>query len=124
MMQPRQAHFGDGARAPADDDAGVAGESHQQVAGVTHAAGNQDAAGPILEIDVVRGHDADHQPAGGERSLGSHSRGRTSAPADHRDAKLRQQLTRCAGQLVRRRSGFGTSEHTHLSGSPAAIGCS
>jgi len=33
-MQPRQAHFGDGSRPPADHDTGIAGESHQQVASV------------------------------------------------------------------------------------------
>jgi hypothetical protein len=121
MMQPRQADFRDGSRAPAKDEAGVPGESHQQIASVSHAAGNQDAAGPVLEIDVVRRDDADHQAAGGKRPLGGNPRGRTSAPANHRDAELRQQLTSGAGQFVRRRSGFCTSEHAYLPGSAARV---
>jgi hypothetical protein len=114
MMQPGQAHFGFGARPSSDDDAGIAGKGHQQVAGITHAARNEDAARPIIEIDVVRRHDADHQSAGCERPLGSKARGRASTAAHQGDSKPRQQLAHGARQLVSSGTRICASQDTDL----------
>lgn len=117
MMQPGQAYFGFGARPSSDDDAGIAGKSHQQIARITHAAWNEDGAGPIIEIDVVRRHDTDHQAASPERPLGSVARGRASAAADQGDSKPGQQLADGAGQLVSGGPWICASQDTDLSGS-------
>ena len=99
-MQPGQTYLRDRTRTPADYHARVACKCHQKVAGIAHPARNQDAARPILEIDVIARHYADDKATRGKRSFSGNTSGRTSTPTHQRDASPCNQLARGPGQLV------------------------
>lgn len=58
MMEPSQAHLGNGSRATSDYEARIASQRHQKVSRISHAARDQDGARPVLEFDVIGRHDA------------------------------------------------------------------
>jgi hypothetical protein len=48
VMQPSEANFGDSSGAPANHEASVASQGHEQIPGIAHAAGNKHGAWPVL----------------------------------------------------------------------------
>ncbi len=100
-MQPGQTYLRDCARTPSDYHARVACKRHQKVAGITHPARDQDAARPILKIDVIGGHYAHDGPTRGKRSFSGNTSGRTSTPTHQSDSQLRDQFAGGPRQLIR-----------------------
>jgi hypothetical protein len=92
MMQPRQAHLGDGPRTTADYQARVPGKGHQEISRISHAAGNQDAARPIPKVDVVGRDDAYDQSVCVHSSLCCHAGSRAAAPTHEGDPKPCEQF--------------------------------
>jgi hypothetical protein len=114
LVQPRETNLGNRAGAPAYYDACISRKSHQQIARVSHSAGNDHGGGPIRWWHLVRRNDADYQASRSDGAFGRHSRGRTSASTDYRDAEFREQRACLASQLVRSGSRLGATENADL----------
>lgn len=108
LVQPRQMDLRFGARSPADHDAGITGQRHQQVARIAHATGKHNRCRP------VRRHDAQHKPVRRNRVFRRNTGRRTAASTYHRNAQRSQRLPRLSGKFVGRRAGFGAAKHTDL----------
>ena len=113
-MQPCEAHLRDRAGPTANDQAGVTGQCHEEVSGVTHAAGYDDRRRPVGPRHFVRCDDADDQSAARLGTLGRVTRRWTATSAKQRNAKMRQQFATLTCEIVGRRPGFSTSQYTHL----------
>jgi hypothetical protein len=114
VVKPGQAHLGLGSRPATDDEAGVAGKGHQEVAGIAHPAGDEDGAWPVGQVDLIVGNDADHLTPGRHRPLGGVAGDRTTAATDHGEpdpGEVRDGLT---GKVVGAGAGLGAPEDTDL----------
>lgn len=111
LVEPCKADLGNRARATANDDAGVSRQSHQKVAGIAHARGNDDRGRPIRWRHHIRRDDADNQTAGMDGSLGCDASSGTAASADDRDAVASKKGTCVAGKFECGGAGLSTAEH-------------
>ena len=114
MMEPRQANFRNRTRAPTDHEAGVARQSHEEIAGIAHAARNEHGARPVLQFDIVGGNNAHDGATGCERTFRRDTRGWTAAPTDERETESGDQFTGIGRKIVRARSGLGAAQDAYL----------
>lgn len=114
MVEPGEADLRDGAGSAADDEAGIARQGHEEVSRIAHAAGDEDCAGPIGQIDISRGNDTDDLATGSEGALGSDTRCRAAAAADERDAEAGDEFARGRREVVGFRARLGAAEDADL----------
>ena len=95
-MQPREANFGNRARTTADHQAGIAGQRHDQIPRITHAARNKHSAWPILQANIIGRNDANHDASSRDCALCRDTCGRTAATADKRNTEARKKLAGCS----------------------------
>jgi hypothetical protein len=114
LVQPGQTNLGDRARPTTNDDAGIAGERHEQVARIAHARRNDNRGGPVGCWHDIRRDDADHQATGADGALGSHASCGAAAAADDRDPMAGEKRTCVPGEVERGRAGFSAAEHAYL----------
>lgn len=114
MVEPCKADLGDGAGSASDDEACIAGQGHEKVPGIAHAAGDKDGAGPIGQIDVRGGNNADDFASRGEGALGGNPRRRAAATADKRDAEAGDEFSRGSCEVVGLRARLSAAEHADL----------
>lgn len=76
MVQPGEADLGNRPSPPADHQAGVARQGHEQIPRIAHAAGNKYGARPVFQADVGGRNDANHGTASSEGALRGDARGR------------------------------------------------
>lgn len=107
-------HLGFGASPTPDDDAGITGKSHQEIAGISHAARQNNRGGPIRWRHLIGGHDAKHQPVGLNCTLSSNSGCWTAAPAHNGDGKFGKRFTCLTREFVGARTGLSAAEYTNL----------
>ena len=114
LVEPGQADLGDRACAPTDDDAGISGKRHEQVACIAHAAGDDHRCRPVRRRHLIGRDDAEHQAAGLDGALGGDLVAGLPQPLTTvmpRRAKQRPGFT-C--QLIGSRAGFGAAENADL----------
>jgi hypothetical protein len=102
------------ARAAANDDVGIAGESHQEISGISHAARQDNRGGPIRRRHLIRRNDAEHQSIGLDGTLSGDPCRWASTPAHDSDAQPGEGLACITGQLVCARVGLSAAENTDL----------
>lgn len=108
-MKPGEVDLGLGPDAAPDDDAGITGESHEEVAGVTHPAGKNHGRRPVRWGHLVRRNDAEHEAFRLNRALGGDPGCGTAAAAHDGDAEFGEGLTRQSGKFICWRAGIGTA---------------
>ena len=114
MVEPSKTHLGDRPGSSSDHQAGVAGQSHEEVSCIAHPAGDQHGAGPIGEIDVGGGDDADDFTTGGEGTLSCNPRRRATTTADQRDAQSGDEFAGGRREVVSLRTRLGAAEDADL----------
>lgn len=119
LVQPGEADLGDGAGAAADDDAGVAREGHEEIAGIADAAGDDHGGGPAGGGHFTGRDDADDKAAGGEGAFGGDAGGGAAAAADDGDAEAGEAFTGLGGHFKGGGAGVGTAKDRDLG---AAVG--
>src|SRR5437879_6379169 len=92
MMQPREANFGNRARTTANHQTGIAGQSHDEIPGITHAAWDKHSAWPILQTNIIGRNDANHDAPSRECAFRRDACGGTAATADKRNTETREKL--------------------------------
>jgi len=113
-VEPRQMNLGLRARATANDNAGIAGERHQEIPGISHSAREDNRGGPIRRRHVIRRNDAEHQAIRLDGTLSGDPCRWASTPAHDSDAQLGQGLACVTGKLVSARVGLSAAENTDL----------
>lgn len=113
-MQPSKTDLGFGACTATNDEAGIAGQCHEQVSRVAHAARHHNGGRPVRRRHLVGRDDAENQSPGGYGALCGHSSGRTAATADYSDAVARKKCTGLASKFVCGGTWLGAAEYTHL----------
>ena len=99
-MQPGQVDLGLGTRSTTDDDASIAGKSHEEIAGISHTARKNNGRGPIRWRHFIWRHDAKHQTVCLDGTF-SGDPGCWAAAATHDgDTEIGERFSRLTGKLV------------------------
>ena len=114
MVEPCEADLGDGSGSSADDEASIARQGHEEIPGIAHAAGDQDGAGPVGQIDVRGGNDADDFASRSEGSLGCDTRRRATAATDECEAEPGDEFTGGSRKVIGLRARLSAAEHADL----------
>lgn len=115
MMQPGEANFGNRACTTADHQTGIAGQSHDQISRIAHAAWDKHRAWPILQANIIGRNNTQHDAAGRERMFCRDPGGRTAATADKGNTETREKLASCSRQLIGARARLGATQNADLS---------
>lgn len=114
MVEPCEADLGDRSGSASNDEAGIARQGHEEIPGIAHAAGDQDGTGPVGQIDVRGGNDADDFASRSEGSFGCDTRCRAAATADECEAESGNEFSRGSRKVIGLRARFGAAEHADL----------
>jgi hypothetical protein len=92
--------FGLGARTTTDDDASITGQSHEEIAGISHATRKNNSCGPVWWWHLIGRHDAKHQTVCPDGTLSGDSGCWAAAAAHDSDAEFRQRFAGLTSELV------------------------
>ena len=99
-VQPSQVNLGLGARSTTDDDASIAGQSHEEIAGISHATGKNNGRGPIRWRHLIWWHDAKHQTVCLDGAFSRDPGCWAAAAADDSDTEFGQRHARLSSKFV------------------------
>jgi len=114
VMKPGETGFRDGAGAPSDDDACIAGKRHDQIPCVAHSTRYDDRRRPVPVRHVGARDDADNQATGCLGTLRRHTGRGTATATDQRDPQAGEQLSGVSGQIVCPGTRLRASQYANL----------
>jgi hypothetical protein len=108
-MQPGETDLGFRSGPASDDNAGITGKSHEEIAGISHSTRNENGARPVFQTNLIGRNYAHDHTARLESTLSGNPRGWTSAATYNGNALRRQQSPGGRGQIVCSRARLGAA---------------